>query len=61
MEESAESATLNKENCPPQQEKSASGKKKAASFPEGELYKLLLMEIVDKNNGHISPKGRISK
>ena len=35
--------------------------KKAASFPEGELYELLLMEIVEKNNAHIPLEGRISK
>ena len=60
------SAALNKVNtCPParqpQEKRSAvvgSAKKK---IPEGERYELLLMEIVNKNNAHIPPKGGISK
>jgi hypothetical protein len=68
MEEAAvpSAAALNKENTCPQgqtQEKRrsvvvGSAKKK---FPEGESYELLLMEIVDKNNAHIPPKGGIGK
>ncbi|KAI2506707.1 hypothetical protein MHU86_7708 [Fragilaria crotonensis] len=63
MEEStAELATpLDKENCPPQEKGTAGGKKKAASFPEGESYELLLMEIVDRTNAHIPPKGSIGQ
>jgi hypothetical protein len=63
MEESAaELATsLDKENYPPQEKILAGCKKKAASFPEGESYELLLMEIVDRTNAHIPPKGSIGQ
>ena len=66
MEEScAVPLSLNKENtCPPgqtQEKKSivvGSTKKK---FPKGKCYELMLMEIVDKNNAHLPPKGGIGK
>ena len=63
MEETAAvlATSLDKENYPPQEKSTAGGKKKAASFPEGERYELLLMEIVDRTNAHIPPKGSICK
>lgn len=51
-----------KENSPPEETTRAGAvRKKVASFPEGEGYELLLMDIVDRNSAHIPPRGKIGK
>jgi hypothetical protein len=48
----------NKEDSQPADEpRGAAVKKKVASFPEGECYELLLMDIVDRHSAHLPPRG----
>ena len=48
-------------NEPPPARSARSLKKKVASFPEGECYELLLMDIVDRNSAHLPPRGAKGK
>jgi hypothetical protein len=52
----------NKEDSQPADEpRGAAVKKKVASFPEGECYELLLMDIVDRHSAHLPPRGEKGK